>query len=113
MRFLIAPDKFKGSLGARAVAENIALGIRDVFPDAAIELAPVADGGEGTAEIICEALGGEWVRCAVQDALGRTIEARYPWMSETKTAVMEMSEAAGLRRISLRERDPVRTTTFG
>ena len=49
MRVLVAPDKFKGSLSARQVAENIALGIRDAIPDAQIEIAPVADGGEGTA----------------------------------------------------------------
>ena len=55
MRILIAPDKFKGSLSAQQVAENIALGIRDVIPDAQIEIAPVADGGEGTAEVICKA----------------------------------------------------------
>ncbi len=61
MRILIAPDKFKGSLSARQVAENIALGIGDIIPDAQIEIAPVADGGEGTAEVICNARGGEWV----------------------------------------------------
>jgi glycerate 2-kinase len=113
MRFLIAPDKFKGSLDATAVAENIALGIRDIFPDAGIEIAPVADGGEGTAEILCHALGGEWVRCAAHDALGRDITASYAWINKTAQAIIEMSEAAGMRRISLAERDPMRATTFG
>ncbi len=113
MRFLIAPDKFKGSLSARPVAENIALGIRDVLPDAEIDFAPVADGGEGTAEIICEALGGEWVSCAAHDALGRAIEARYAWMENSKSAVMEMSEAAGSRRLISQEQNPTQATTFG
>src|SRR5205823_4958041 len=103
MRFLIAPDKFKGSLGAQAVAENIAFGIRDVLPQAEIELAPVADGGEGTAEIIQEVLGGQSVRCAAHDALGRAIEARYAWIQTQKRAVMEMSEAAGLRGLRAEE----------
>ena len=58
MRILVAPDKFKGSLSGREVAENIAQGLRDVFPDAEIDIAPMADGGEGTAEVICEARGG-------------------------------------------------------
>jgi glycerate kinase len=69
MRILIAPDKFKGSLSARQVAEHIALGIRDVIPDAQIEIAPVADGGEGTAEVICKARGGEWVTCHTEDGV--------------------------------------------
>jgi len=81
MRILIAPDKFKGSLSARQVAENIALGVRDVIPDAQIEIAPVADGGEGTAEVICNARGGEWVMCRGHGPLGNPIEARYVWLS--------------------------------
>ena len=58
MRFLIAPDKFKGSLSAEEVSENIALGIRDTMADAQIEIAAMADGGEGTAEAIAKACGG-------------------------------------------------------
>src|SRR2546430_16524941 len=96
MRVLVAPDKFKGSLSARQVAENIALGVRDVIPDAQIEIAPVADGGEGTAEVICNARGGEWVMCRAQGPLGNPIEARYVWLSENGSAVIEMSEVAGV-----------------
>jgi glycerate 2-kinase len=113
MRFLIAPDKFKGSLSAHAVAENIALGIRDVLPEAEIEIAPVADGGEGTAEIISFALGGEWVTCGAHDAPGRVIDARYVWIKKEQRAVIEMSAAAGLARLGLHERDPMRASTFG
>jgi glycerate kinase len=113
MRILIAPDKFKGSLSARQVAENIALGVRDVIPDAQIEIAPVADGGEGTAEVICNARGGEWVMCRAQGPLGNPIEARYVWLSENASAVIEMSEAAGLRALKDEERDVLRANTFG
>ena len=70
MKILIAPDKFKGSLSAREVAENIAAGLRDVLPDAKIDMVPMADGGEGTAEVIGDALGGSWVNCAAHDPLG-------------------------------------------
>ncbi len=113
MRFLIAPDKFKRSLAAREVAENIALGIRDILPDAEIEIAPVADGGEGTAEILCRALGGEEVNCAAHDALGRAITARYVWIEKTKFAVIQTSEAIGLQRLRPDESDPGKATTFG
>jgi glycerate kinase len=113
MRVLVAPDKFKGSLDARQVAENIALGIRDVNPDAQIEIAPVADGGEGTAEVICNARGGEWVTCSAHGPLGEMIEARYLWLGENASAVIEMSEAAGLRALKNGVRDVLRANTFG
>lgn len=113
MRILIAPDKFKGSLSAREVAENIALGLRDVLRDAKIAIVPMADGGEGTAEVICDALGGSWLKCKAHDPLGREIDARYAWIADRKLAVLEMSEAAGMWRLSRDERDPLRTDTFG
>jgi glycerate kinase len=111
VRILVAPDKFKGSLSAREVAESIAAGLRDVVPGAAIEISPMADGGEGTASVIAEACGGEWVTSEAHDALGRAITARYVWLRERATAVMEMSEAAGL--IAPPDRDPLRANTFG
>jgi glycerate kinase len=113
VKILIAPDKFKGALSAREVAENIALGLRDVLPDAEIAIAPMADGGEGTAEIICNALDGSWVRCKAHDPLRREIDALYAWIANRKLAVMEMSEAAGMRRLSEGERDPLGANTFG
>ena len=74
---------------------------------------PVADGGEGTAGLIGEACGGEWITCAAHDALERAIEARYVWLGKSAAAVIEMSEAAGAWRIAAQERDPVRANTFG
>jgi glycerate kinase len=113
MRILIAPDKFKGALNARDVGENVTKGLRDILPDAKIDIVPMADGGEGTAKAIREARGGSWVECKVHDPLGRPINARYAWIEQGKLAVMEMSEAAGMRRLSEDERDPIRANTFG
>ena len=113
MKILIAPDKFKGSLSAREVAENIALGLRDVLRDAKIDIVPMADGGEGTAEVICDALGGSWLKCKAHDPLGREIDTRYAWIADRKLTVLEMSEAAGMWRLSRDERDPLRADTFG
>jgi glycerate kinase len=113
MKILIAPDKFKGTLDAREVAQNIAKGLRDVLSDADIEIIPMADGGEGTAEAICDARGCSWVECKAHDPLSREIYGRYGWIRGEKLAVMEMSEAAGMRRLSESERDPIRATTFG
>ena len=113
MRILIAPDKFKGTLSAREVGEAIAAGLREVLSEATIDIVPMADGGEGTAEVISSALGGEWVECKAHDPLGRQIEARYGWIEKQKLAVMEMSEAAGMRRLPEELRDPSIATTFG
>src|SRR5204863_2703884 len=98
---------------AREVAENISAGLRDVLPDAKIDIVPMADGGEGTAQVIGDALGGSWVDCAAHDPLGRLINARYAWIEHRRLAVMEMSEAAGMRRLCGDERDPLRANTFG
>ena len=124
MRILIAPDKFKGALNAREVAESIAAGLREVLPDAEIDVAPMADGGEGTAEAICDALGGSWLKCKAHDPIGREIEAHYAWINDHppspglrrdtgKLAVMEMSEAAGMRRLRANEFDVDLASTFG
>ena len=113
MNILIAPDKFKGALNAREAAENIAKGLLDVLPDAQVEIVPMADGGEGTAEAVCDARGCSWVECKAHDPLGRKIDARYGWIDQEKLAVMEMSEAAGMQRLSESERDPIRATTLG
>ena len=113
MRILIAPDKFKGALSAREVGENIAKGLLDILPEANIDILPMADGGEGTAEVISDALGGSWITCDAHDPLGRKISARYAWIEDRRLAVMEMSEAAGMRRLTKEECDVDRANTFG
>jgi glycerate kinase len=113
VRILIAPDKFKGSLSARAVATNIALGLGEEVPEAEIELAPIADGGEGTADVIHQACGGQWTTCRAHDPFGQEISARYLSLDKQATAVIEMSEAAGIRRVISNQLNPLRATTFG
>ena len=113
MKILIAPDKFKGTLNAREAAENIAKGLHDALTDATIQIVPMADGGEGTAEVICNARGGSRVQCKAHDPLGREIDVHYAWITDDKLAVMEMSEASGMRRLAESERDPIRASTFG
>jgi len=113
MTILIAPDKFKGSLSAREVAENIAIGLREVWPEAKIDIVAMADGGEGTADVICDALHGYWVNCRAHDPLGREIETRYAFVEDRKLAVMEMSAAAGMKLLRPDEYDVDRASTFG
>ena len=97
MKILLAPDKFKGTLSADRVCELIEAGLRTVLPGAAIVSCPIADGGDGFAEVIRAQLGGEWVECQAHDALGRPLLARYALCGDS--AVMEMSEASGMRHI--------------
>ena len=117
MQVLVAPDKFIGSLSAQDAAAAIAEGWRAGSPtslDLEISCRPVADGGEGTAQVICEVLGGSWVCCKVRDPLGRPVDAKYALVSRgvAKTAVMDMSEASGLWRVVANERCVERQSTF-
>ncbi len=114
-RFLIAPDKFKGSLTAPEAAAAMAAGILRREPDALIDLCPIADGGEGFMETLAAALGGQWISCPAVDALGRGIESRYvlAQTADGPTAILEMAETAGLWRLTPDERNPLLATTCG
>lgn len=114
-RFLIASDKFKGSLTAPQACEAMARGIQRRFPGAEIDLCPIADGGEGFVDAILSASHGRRVKVPCQDALGRDIEASYGVLEspEGKTAILEMAEAAGLWRLANDEHFPMDSHTYG
>jgi len=113
VKVLLAPDKFKGSLSAAAVSDAIEAGWKAFSPETVFLRAPMADGGEGFCEALHQALDGEWIEVQVVDALGRSIQGRYVWITQTRTAVIEMSEASGLWRLKGEELDPYRANTFG
>lgn len=111
MRFLVAPDSFKGAFDAAAVAEAIATGIEE--GGAAADRCPVADGGEGTMDVLLDALGGERRRAAVHDPLRRPIEACFGQLGDRTTAIVETAQASGLPLVAAEERDPERADSFG
>lgn len=116
MKFLIATDKFKGTLSATEASAAIARGILRALPDAEIEQVPIADGGEGTAAILVAAMGGKLRTCPSHDALGRPITAEYGWCTregDAALAIIEASQANGLWRLDAAERDPLSASTFG
>ena len=113
MKILLAPDKFKGSLTARQVCDAMTEGIRLAYPQANIVALPMADGGEGTAEVLTLATGGEWITVPALDPLGRPIEASYGISSDRQTAFIEMSQASGLRLLQRHEYNPLQASTFG
>jgi glycerate kinase len=110
-RFLVAPDSFKGTFDAPAVTEAIAAGIEEGGGEA--DRCPVADGGEGTMEVLLQALGGERRAMEVHDPLRRLVEACFGLLSDGETAVVEAAQASGLTLVAPRERDPERADTFG
>ena len=77
MRILVAPDKFRGTLTARQAAEAVATGWRRTRPDDRLDLAPMADGGEGTMAALVDALQGEVVRVAVSGPREDQVEAAF------------------------------------
>jgi len=115
VRVLVAPDKFKGTLSAPQAADAIARGWRGTDPGAEMDLAPMADGGEGTLDALVGALGGERRPEQVSGPLGEPVEAEYAIVPgpDGPTAVIEMARASGLALVPERKRDPKRTTTRG
>src|SRR5207237_78833 len=112
-RVIVAPQSFKGSADAVAVASAIARGIRRAWPGARVEEMPLADGGEGTVRALVTATSGGTRRSRVHDPLGREIDAEWGVLGDGVTAVVEMAAASGLPLLESSERDPRITSTRG
>lgn len=113
MRYLIAPDSYKGSLTALQVAKAMERGIYRADPDAHVNLLPMADGGEGTVESILASVGGELINQKVTGPMGEIVEAFYGILSDGETAVIEMASASGLPLVEEHSRNPLLSTTYG
>ncbi len=114
-RVLVAPDKFKGTLAAREAGEAIARGWRRGDPSAAVDVVPVADGGEGTVDALVAALGGSIVTARVTGPLGEAVDADFGLVQPAGAplGVVEMASASGLSLVPENARDPIRATTRG
>ena len=112
-KVVIAPDSFKESLSAMAVAEAIERGFRQIYPQVQYVKLPMADGGEGTVDSMVAATGGEIVRVEVTGPLGQPVSAFYGLLGEGETAVIEMAAASGLHLAPKGQRDPRITTSYG
>ncbi len=113
MKFVIAPDKFKGSLTGFEFCDAVEEGLRHVFNDAKITKMPLADGGDGTIDVVKHYIQGEKVAITVNDPLFRPISASYLYAAETHIAYIEMAEASGLKLLEDADRNCMNTTTFG
>ena len=113
MRILIAPQSLKGSLTAAEAGQAIAQGVEAVYPEAEIDIVPVADGGEGTVQALVDATGGMMVEQMVTGPLGEPVVAFFGLLGDGSTAAIEMAACAGLPLVPPERRDPRITTTFG
>ena len=117
MKVVVAIDSFKGSLSSMEAGQAIAEGVKRVYQHAEIAVRPLADGGEGTVEALVEGMGGIFVTKEVTGPLGEKVEAVYGIIESkddlSKTAIIEMSAAAGITLVPEESRNPMNTTTYG
>ncbi len=113
MNVLVAIDSFKGSLTSLQAANAVKEAILNIDKEADVVISPLADGGEGTVEALATGLGGKLVDVIVHGPLMDKVIAQYCILSDNKTAVIEMSAAAGITLISAEKRNPLETTTYG
>lgn len=113
MKIVIAPDSYKGCMTAAEVAEAMGRGVRRLYPDAELDLIPMADGGEGTVQAMVDATGGRLIPATVTGPLGEPVAASFGLMGDGETAVIEMASASGLPLVPADRRNPLLTTTYG
>jgi len=111
MPVLVAPDSFKGTMTARVVAAAIGRGLERAGLRA--DLAPVADGGEGTMDVLLERFGGELLTLTASDPLGRPVEASFALLAGGETALVEVAQASGLALVAPAERDAEAASSAG
>lgn len=111
MHIVIAPDSFKESLSAPAVARAIRTGFEKVFPEASFDELPLGDGGEGTLAILADALGLQMDKWSVTGPLGLPVQASFARKGEL--ALFEMAEIVGLAMVPDSQRNPLLIQTTG
>lgn len=113
MKAVIAIDSLKGSLSSIEAGQAIAEGIKKADAKAEVVIRPLADGGEGTVEALVCGMNGTLQHVKVTGPLGEPVVCEYGIINETKTAVIEMSGAAGITLVPDTKKNPLYTTTYG
>lgn len=112
MKILVAPNAMKGTLTASDFAEAVKEGVLNVHPNALVQCMPMADGGDGTAEVLSKHFGAKLVELKVLDPLKRTITASYG-LTPDGTAIIEMASASGMALLSHEELNPMKAGSWG
>lgn len=113
MKIVTVIDSFKGSLSSMEAGRAATEGIRRVDPQAEVLVRPLADGGEGTVQALVEGMGGKLCQVTVTGPLGKTVNCEYGILEKSKTAILEMSAAAGITLAPREQLDPMKATTYG
>lgn len=113
MKVVVAIDSLKGSLSSMEAGEAVKAGILKAMPDAEVCVRPLADGGEGTVEALALGMGGKLETVEVTGPLGEKVACTYGILETEKTAIVEMSGAAGITLVPEADRNPFHTTTYG
>lgn len=113
MKVVVAIDSLKGSLSSMEAGYAIAEGVHKADASATVTVRPLADGGEGTVEALVAGMNGRTQNVIVTGPLGVPVNCEYGIIEETKTAVIEMSGAAGITLVPIEKRNPLDTTTYG
>lgn len=113
MKVVVVIDSLKGSLSSLEAGNAIKQGIKRVYQDAKIIVKPLADGGEGTVEALVSGMNGKIETVVATGPLGDKIESSYGIILEKRLAIMEMASIAGITLLSLKQRNPLYTTTYG
>ena len=113
MKIILAFDSFKGSLTSFEAVEAAKNGVLSIFPDAEIITLPLADGGEGTMQVLSRLMNAQIVSCQAVDPLMRIITAHYAISADFETAFMDVASTVGLTLLRENERSAMNTTTLG
>ena len=113
MKIVLAPNAFKGSMSAMQAALAMVQGVRQACRGAEVMPVPVADGGDGLAEVLIDALGGEARSLSVQGPFGEPVQAVLCHVPALGLSAVEMAAASGLALLAPGDRDPTRTSTYG
>src|SRR5690625_3188341 len=108
-----SPDSFKGSASAEKVGKIISEAIITEIPSSTVDVVPMADGGEGTIDVLLHASEGKRVNVYVKNAIGEEVETIYGVLHDNETVVIEVALIAGFNSISQQYRDPFSLTTYG
>lgn len=113
MKIVIAPDSFKGSLTADEVSQAIYTGLKPIFPQADYQLIPMADGGEGTLDVLIKATNGELIKVKVHDPFNKLTDGYLGLTGDHQTAIVEVAQASGLQFVSDHKANPGVASTYG
>ncbi len=111
MKIVLSPDSFKECLSAAAIVDVMAEAVLELHPEAELVRMPLADGGEGTLDILAGAFGADIRKTIVSDPLGRSVPARYGVAGQT--AIIEIAQACGLSLLTSAERNPLVASSRG